>query len=155
MIQVSHAVRIGSLALALALLTTACGPRSQRDDVPPGWSEDVSEAERPTLRVVVFCDVVDEGERILGLLRQAGYTNPDNYVHPTPNDDFNIKWGDGGPSQEVVAEVAAIVEQQVDRPLARKPVFEPGDRDIFVNLPLGSGERAWPVEKRDDKGFVN
>lgn len=141
------AARLVVGALTVGLLATACGPRSHGDG-PAGWSDAVSEAERASLRVVVFCDAPDDGERVLGLIQEAGYTNPQNYVHSSPNDDFNIKWGEGGASGEAVAELSAIVEHATGQRLTRNPIFEPGDRDVFINLPLARSRGPLPLETR-------
>lgn len=146
-----------AVALVFVLLAVGCGPSGTRGDMPPGWSEDVRPEERASLRVVVFCDHAEEGARVLELLRQAGYSNPGNYVHPSPNRDYNIKWG--GASAEVVAELAAIVEAQVRQPLERLNIFEAGDPDVFINLPLAAGALeappGAPTPDLDDKGKGN
>lgn len=151
-------VALACIALAsLALLAVGCGPSGGRGDMPPGWSDKVDQAERSRLRVVVFCDDPTTGARVLELLRQAGYSNPGNYVHPTPNRDYNIKWG--GASEEAVSELAAIVGSEVKLPLERMPIFEPGDPDVFINLPVQAGAvPSTPVEPSmdlDDKGKGN
>jgi hypothetical protein len=141
-----------TVAFALSLGAGGCSGAGTRGDMPPGWSDDVRPEERAALRVVVFCDDPETGDRVLGLLRIAGYTNEGNYVHPTPNDRFNIKWG--GASKEAVDELAAIAAAAVSHRLERLPIFEPGDKDVFLNLPVVGGEALAPAA-RDDKGKGN
>jgi len=140
------------LVFALAVVAGACRTGA-RGDLPPGWSDDVRPEERTALRVVVFCDDGEAGDRMLGLLRSAGYTNPGNYVHPTPNEDFNIKWG--GASEEAVDELAAIAEAEVGQRLERLHMFEAGDLDVFLNLPVRSGGGAIVPAVLDDKARGN
>jgi hypothetical protein len=92
--------------------------------------------ERGELRVVVFTDDRERGERFLEhLASELGYDNDENYVTDSPNEDFNIKWG--AATGEMVDEIVAAADEQLDVELDRQRVFEADDRDVFINLPLG------------------
>jgi len=97
-------------------------------------------AGKPTYEVTVFTTDPAVGKKILDELRGFGYTNPENEVLDEPNTDFNIKWG--GAPDEYIDEIATVVERLTGRKLTRQKIFESGDMDIFVNLPLGGAPAA-------------
>jgi hypothetical protein len=92
---------------------------------------------RSDLRVVIFTDDQERGEALLEYLSgELGFSNDENYVTDGPNEEFNIKWG-AAPA-ELVDEIVAAADAELDVELDRQHIFEADDRDVFINLPLGA-----------------
>lgn len=123
--------RLPLVVVSMALLFVALAPRT------------ALAAEKSEFEVTVFTEDKAMGAKVLAALRELGYTNPENEVLGEPNEDFNIKWG--AAPQEFVDEIAGAAERLTGKTLARKKIFEEGDKDIFVNLPLTAEAPAKPA----------
>jgi hypothetical protein len=99
------------------------------------------EVEREDLRVVVFTDDEEKGNRLLAALQSLGYTNTENYVTDEPNEDFNVKWG--AAPEAMIDEVVELAEGEFDVELDRQQSFDDDDRDVFINLPFGQVSEGW------------
>jgi hypothetical protein len=104
----------------------------------PGSDGDL---EREDLRVVVFTGDTARGNQLLAALRPLGYTNDANYVTDEPNGDFNIKWG--AASDAMIDEISELANSTFNTELDRQHSFDADDRDVFLNLPLGSSSTEW------------
>ncbi|MCB9786905.1 MAG: hypothetical protein H6744_09450 [Deltaproteobacteria bacterium] len=118
-----------TLLVATALLS-GCPNRGVRGD------EYVVEGDRALYPVTVFTNDQAVGEKLLAAIRERGYTHTEGEVMGNPNEEFNIKWG--GAPISMVHELAAMVKERYGHELRLLQIFEPGDNDIFINLPLGS-----------------
>jgi hypothetical protein len=123
-----------TLALVLALSSLAGCARGVRGSAP-----DVG-ADRAEYPVTVFTNDATVGKHLLELIRERGYTHQEGEVLANPNDEFNIKWG--GAPLAMVQELATLVKQAYGHELRMLQVFEPGDTDIFINMPLGGSSAS-------------
>ena len=72
---------------------------------------------------------------MLGKLAELGYSNEDNEVLASPNDDFNIKYG--GLPDTMLAEIAAALKAEFHADFLRSKDFGDTNRQVFINLPKG------------------
>jgi hypothetical protein len=84
-------------------------------------------------RVVVFASDQDLGEKVLGVLKAAGYANDDSYVGDEPNDEANIKYG--AASADDIEAMVKLIGVLYDDELELSGEFESDDYDVFINLP--------------------
>ena len=89
--------------------------------------------ERQAFEITVFCDNHAVGREVLDLLYDLGYTNRDNEVLDTPNEDYNVKYG--ALPAEFVAEIAGALETRFGVEFEQLDWFESDDRDVFINIP--------------------
>ncbi len=115
------------LTSTLALAAMGCGPTIHSGG-------DVAPELRRQFEVTVFTDDPDTGQRVLAAIAALGYTNPENEVLDSPNDEYNIKWG--GAPEEMLQELTGIVEPMIHQELFPRHLFGPEDHDIFINLPI-------------------
>lgn len=105
-----------------------------------------SSGTRGDYRVVIFSDDRTRARKLERALHSKGYTNTAH--RDTPNDNFNIKWGQASSSK--ISELVSLISSSVDVPrsqIERKHIFEEDDKDIFINLPFAqlsasSGDRS-------------
>jgi hypothetical protein len=90
------------------------------------------------VEVTVFTTDPAMGKKVLEELKKLGYTNPENEVLDEPNSDFNIKWG--GAPDALIEEIAGVAEKLVGKKLDRQHIFEPNDKDVFINLPSAAAK---------------
>ena len=84
-------------------------------------------------KVVVYANDKDLGEKVLGVLRTAGFTNEESHVTGDPNDDASIKYG--AATKEDVKTMRKLVSAFYDGKLEEKAEFASDDSDVFINLP--------------------
>ncbi|MBN2538339.1 hypothetical protein JXB37_08705 [candidate division WOR-3 bacterium] len=89
--------------------------------------------ERRHFEITVFCDDNDIGAEVLEALAELGYTNEENEVLGTPNDEFNVKYG--GLPDEFLEEIAGWLEQRFDKEFDRQDIWDESDNDVFINIP--------------------
>lgn len=86
-------------------------------------------------KLVIFTNDEEQAAPLMQRLRAMGYTQ--SHFNAPPNSDINIKWGSA--SNEQISAIAAAISETLgvsDSQIARKPVFEANDSDIFINLPF-------------------
>lgn len=101
------------------------------DSGTPLAPEDIT---RATVHIVVFCDDEAVARETLERLSSMGYSNSENSSQGMPNDNFNIKWG--AANEEIVEEIAKMLEGKFGQDFRRSHEFAPNDLDIFINLPV-------------------
>ncbi len=84
-------------------------------------------------RVVVYATDQAFGEKVLGVIKAAGYANDDSYVSEEPNDDANIKYG--AANEQDVTAIRKLVNVLYDGKVEELNEFDSDDYDIFINLP--------------------
>lgn len=89
--------------------------------------------ERKHFEVSVFCDDEDLGDEVLAALAELGYTNEDNEVLESPNDEFNVKYG--GLPQEFLDEIVGWLEDRFGQEFDRQDIWDENDNDVFINIP--------------------
>ena len=89
--------------------------------------------DRAAFRIVVFSSDTLLGQKVLTSLRNAGFTNGQNYVTTRPNVYANIKYGE--PAEALVDTVINLVAGHYQSPLKRESTRSNTDLDIFINLP--------------------
>ena len=96
------------------------------DDSSGGW-------DKADVEITIFCDSADLGRDVLGKLAELGYSNEDNEVLASPNDDFNIKYG--GLPDTMLAEIAGALKAEFHADFLRSKDFGETNRQVFINLP--------------------
>jgi hypothetical protein len=99
----------------------------------PEVKKPVSKENDAKYRVVVYANDQELGEKVLGVIKAAGYANDDSYVSEDPNDDANIKYG--GASEQDVKAMRKLVSVLYDGKVMELNEFDSDDYDIFINLP--------------------
>ncbi len=89
---------------------------------------------RATVHIVVFTDDEAVATATLARLAEMGYSNPENSSQGMPNDNFNIKWG--AANDEIIDELAQMLEARFGQEFRRSHEFAVNDLDIFINLPV-------------------
>ncbi|MBN2465719.1 right-handed parallel beta-helix repeat-containing protein [candidate division WOR-3 bacterium] len=84
-------------------------------------------------RVVVFTNDEDLGEKILNVIKAAGYADDESYVTDEPDDDANIKYGAAG-SDDIKA-IRKLVSALYDGKIDLSDEFDSDDNDVFISLP--------------------
>jgi len=84
-------------------------------------------------RVVVFADDQDMGEKVLAVIKAAGYASDSSYVTDDPNDDATIKYG--AASEDDVAAMHKLISALYDGDIEESNDFDSDDYDVFINLP--------------------
>jgi hypothetical protein len=84
-------------------------------------------------RVVVFTNDNDLGEKILGVIKAAGYAKDESYVTDEPNDSANIKYG--AASTDDIEAMHKLVSVLYDGEIEESNDFDSDDYDVFINLP--------------------
>jgi hypothetical protein len=84
-------------------------------------------------RVVVFANDQDLGEKVLGVIKAAGYAKDESYVTDEPNEDASIKYGAAG-SDDIEA-IHKLVSVLYDGDIEESNDFDSDDYDVFINLP--------------------
>jgi hypothetical protein len=84
-------------------------------------------------RVVLFTNDNDLGEKILGVIKAAGYAKDESYVTDEPNDSANIKYG-AATSDDIEA-MHKLVSVLYDGKIEESNDFDSDDYDVFINLP--------------------
>lgn len=84
-------------------------------------------------RVVVYANDEDLGEKILAVIKAAGYANDESYVTGEPDADADIKYGAAG-SDDIKA-IRKLVSALYDGKLDLSDEFDSDDYDIFIHLP--------------------
>jgi hypothetical protein len=105
------------------------------DSGPPLAPEDIT---RATVHIVVFCDDEAVARETLERLSSMGYSNSENSSQGMPNDNFNIKWG--AANEEIVEEIAKMLEAKFSQEFRRSHEFAPNDLDVFINLPVPAAQ---------------
>jgi hypothetical protein len=84
-------------------------------------------------RVVVFANDQDMGEKVLAVVKAAGFANDESYLSDEPNDEANIKYG--AASKEDIKAMRQLVSVLYDGEIDESNDFESDDYDVFINLP--------------------
>jgi hypothetical protein len=84
-------------------------------------------------RVVVFANDQDMGEKVLAVVKAAGFANDESYLSDEPNDDANIKYG--AASKEDIKAMRKLVSVLYDGKIEESDDFDSNDYDVFINLP--------------------
>jgi len=84
-------------------------------------------------RVVILANDQDLGEKILDVIKAAGYAKDESYVTDEPNDDANIKYG--AASDDDIEAIRKLVGVLYDAEPEASNDFDSDDYDIFINLP--------------------
>lgn len=110
----------------------------------PFEAEAGTNADRASLRVVVFTDDEEEGQALLDMLADLGYTNDENYINDGPQDEPEMQYGSAAPA--IVDEVAALLLEEFDLEVEPVRSFDKDDDDLFISLPAlveeGAPERS-------------
>ena len=84
-------------------------------------------------RVVVYASDQDLGEKVLGVIKDAGFANDKSYVTDEPNDSANIKYG--AATSDDIAAMHKLVSVLYDGDIEESNDFASDDYDVFINLP--------------------
>jgi hypothetical protein len=84
-------------------------------------------------RVVVFANDQDLGERVLGVIKAAGFAKDESYVSDEPNEDADIKYG--AASEDDISAIRKLVSVLYDGEIEESNEFDSDDYDVFINLP--------------------
>jgi hypothetical protein len=84
-------------------------------------------------RVVVFANDQDMGEKVLGVIKAAGYAKDESYVTDEPNDGANIKYG--AASSDDIEAMHKLLSVLYDGEIEESDDFDSDDYDVFINLP--------------------
>jgi hypothetical protein len=84
-------------------------------------------------RVVVYTNDKDLGEKVLNVVRAAGFANDKSYVTDDPNDTANIKYG--AATKDDVKAMRKLVSALYDGKIEESNEFDSDDEDVFINLP--------------------
>jgi hypothetical protein len=84
-------------------------------------------------RVLVYANNNDLAERVLNLLRAAGFANNKSHVGDWPNNNANIKYG--AATKDDITAMRKLVSTVYDSNLEESREFESDNLDIFINLP--------------------
>jgi hypothetical protein len=84
-------------------------------------------------RVVVFANDQDMGEKVLAVVKAAGFANDESYVSDEPNDDANIKYG--AADKEDIKTMRKLVSVLYEGKIEESDDFDSDDYDVFINLP--------------------
>lgn len=84
-------------------------------------------------RVVVYANDQDLGEKVLGVIKAAGFASDESYVTDEPNDDANIKYG--AADEDDVKAMHKLVSVLYDGEIEESNEFESDDYDVFIDLP--------------------
>jgi hypothetical protein len=84
-------------------------------------------------RVVIFANDEDLGEKVLGVIKAAGFAEDESYVTDEPNEDADIKYG--AASEDDISAIHKLVSVLYDGDIEETNDFDSDDYDIFINLP--------------------
>ena len=84
-------------------------------------------------RVVVYVNDNDLGEKVLNVVKAAGFANDKSYVTDEPNDNANIKYG--AATKDDVKAMRKLVGALYDGKIEESNEFDSDDEDVFINLP--------------------
>ena len=83
--------------------------------------------------VVVYANDQDLGEKVLGVIKAAGYAKDESYVTDEPNEDADIKYG--AASEYDISAIHKLVSVLYDGEIEESNEFDSDDYDVFINLP--------------------
>jgi parallel beta-helix repeat protein len=84
-------------------------------------------------RVVVFANDQDLGEKVLGVIKAAGFANDESYVGDEPDEDAMIEYG--AASADDVAAMHKLISVLYEDDIQESDAFEADDYDVFIYLP--------------------
>jgi hypothetical protein len=84
-------------------------------------------------RVVVFANDQDLGEKVLGVIKAAGFAKDESYASDEPTEDANIKYG--AASEDDISAIHKLVSVLYDGEIEESNEFDSDDYDVFINLP--------------------
>ena len=84
-------------------------------------------------RVVVFTNDQSLGEKVLAVIKAAGYAKDESYVTDDPNEDASIKYG--AASSDDIEAIHKLVSVLYDGDIEESNDFDSDDSDVFINLP--------------------